>query len=111
MGQRCAPAALDRSAPMRCATRPAARQRPLQDAENFDGEVSFEPPSRFTSFKHLVGAAEKRERDRKAERLGGLEVDVQLDFAGLLDRQIGGVVALENPAGIESDDSMSVRDA
>jgi hypothetical protein len=38
------------------------------------------------SFDHLVGAAEQRERDRKAERLGGLEVDVQLDFGGLLDQ-------------------------
>src|SRR5262245_26342430 len=32
-------------------------------------EVSFEPPSRFTSFDHLVGAAEQRRRDVKAERL------------------------------------------
>jgi hypothetical protein len=34
----------------------------------------------------------------KAERLGGLEVDDQLDFYCLLDRQVGGLVALENPA-------------
>ena len=36
------PAATDRLAPSRCAMRPAARQRPLQDAEKFGGEVSFE---------------------------------------------------------------------
>src|SRR4051794_24274619 len=32
------------------------------------------------SLDHLVGAAEQRQRDREAERLGGLEVDYQLDF-------------------------------
>jgi hypothetical protein len=31
------------------------RQRPLPDAEKFGGEVSFEPPSRFTSFDHHAG--------------------------------------------------------
>src|SRR5262249_43974795 len=36
-----APDATDRLAPMRRATRPAARQRPLTDGENFGGEVSF----------------------------------------------------------------------
>src|SRR5262245_11763605 len=36
-----APAASGRLAPTRCATRPAARQRPLRDAENFGGEVSL----------------------------------------------------------------------
>src|SRR5262245_37759817 len=37
----CAPAASDRLAPLRFATRPAVRQRPRPDAENFGGEVSF----------------------------------------------------------------------
>jgi hypothetical protein len=35
-----APAASDRLAPLRRAVKPAARQRPLRDAENFGGEVS-----------------------------------------------------------------------
>jgi hypothetical protein len=30
-------------------------------------------------FNHLVGAAEERDRERKAERLRGLEIDDQLD--------------------------------
>src|SRR5262249_49413487 len=34
-----APAASDRLAPTRCATRPAARQHPLRDGENFGGRV------------------------------------------------------------------------
>ena len=32
---------MDRLAPMQCAKPPGARQRPLPDAENFGGEISF----------------------------------------------------------------------
>src|SRR6516165_7968889 len=39
-------------------------------------------------FDHLVGADEKRGWDRESERLGSLEVDNQLEFGGLFDRQI-----------------------
>src|SRR5262245_4567176 len=42
MGQRYAPAATDRSPPVRFAKLPAMRQRLLTDAENLDGEVSFQ---------------------------------------------------------------------
>jgi len=51
---------------------------------------------------HLVGAAGERQWDREAECLGGLEVDDQLDFCGLLDRKIGGPLALENPTAVEA---------
>src|SRR6516164_9212399 len=40
-------------------------------------EVSFEPPSRFTSLDHLVG---------ERERLCGLEIDDELEFGRLQDR-------------------------
>ena len=55
-----------------------------------------------SSFKHIVGAARHGQRDGDPERLGGLEVDVQLDFRCLLDRQVAGLLALENPAGIDA---------
>ena len=49
---------------------------------------------------HLVGAAEERDRDGEAQRPGRLDVDDQLDFGGLLDRRISGLLALENAGGI-----------
>ena len=36
----------------------------------------------FGLFDHLVGAAEKRQRHGKPERLGSLEIDDQLDLTG-----------------------------
>ena len=44
----------------------------------------------------LVRAHQERLRDREAERLRGLEVDDQLELGRLLDRQVGGLGALED---------------
>src|SRR5437588_5942130 len=38
---------------------------------------------------HLVGAAGQWKRNVNGKRLGGFHVDDQLNFRGLLDRQIG----------------------
>src|SRR5882672_5674736 len=51
------------------------------------------------SFDDLVGAGEDRWRDGEAERLGGLEIDHQLEGRRLLDREIGGLGALEDFPG------------
>src|SRR5262245_4900914 len=51
-------------------------------------------------FDHLVGAAGERKRDGDTERLGGFEIQDQLDFHRLLDRQVRGLLALENPTCI-----------
>src|SRR4029077_791670 len=63
------------------------------------------------SFDHLVGAAEQRNRDRDAERLSGLEIEDQLDFRRLLDRQIGRFLALEDAAGIDAGQTICVANA
>ena len=38
----------------------------------------------------------------KPERLGGPEVDHKLELVGLYDRQIGRLLALENPSGVDA---------
>src|ERR1700730_12261334 len=52
----------------------------------------------------ITSSARAQERDwnGKAERLGGLEVEEQLDFSGLLNRQVGRLIAFENPAGVDA---------
>ena len=45
---------------------------------------------------HLVRSLEKRLRDGEAECLRRLEIDDQLEFRGLLDRQIGRLGALQD---------------
>ena len=58
-----------------------------------------EPPL----FDHLVGGGQQRFRDGKAERLGGLEVDDEIIFGRLYDRQVRGSCTLENSTGVSSD--------
>ena len=47
-------------------------------------------------FDHLIGAQRKRLRDVEPDRLGGLEVDDQLELGGKGDRQVGRLGALED---------------
>src|SRR6266567_4772835 len=63
------------------------------------------------SLDHLVGAAEQRRRHGDAKRLSGLEIEDQFDFRGLLHRQVGGLLALENAPSVDADLAIGVRDA
>ena len=59
-------------------------------------------------FDHLVGAAEQRKREGDAQRLGRLEVDDQLDFHHLVNRQVGRFGALENSPRVAADQPIGV---
>jgi len=52
------------------------------------------------SFDHFVGNREYVHRNGEAERLGGLEVDDQLERGRLQDRKIGGLCAIKDLAGV-----------
>jgi len=47
-------------------------------------------------------------RDVNAKRLRGLEVEEQLDFACLLHRQVGGLLALENTANVPASEAVGI---
>src|SRR5712692_4911554 len=51
---------------------------------------------------HFVGEREQRRRDFEAERFRGFEVDHELELGGLNYRQVGGLLALENPPGVNA---------
>jgi hypothetical protein len=62
-------------------------------------------------FDHFVGCGEQPARDFKPRRFRSLEVDDQLEFGGLHNRQIGGLLALENPADIKASLAIGIWDA
>jgi hypothetical protein len=49
---------------------------------------------------HLVSAGEERRWHFKSESLGGCEIDHQFKLCRQHDRQVGGLLALEDPASV-----------
>ena len=62
------------------------------------------------SFDHIVGAGEQRRRHVEAERLGGLQVEHELELGQLHDRQVSGLIACENAAGIDAHLAIGIRE-
>src|ERR1051325_284580 len=59
------------------------------------------PASRYAS----------RSRNREAECLCGLQIDYQLQLRGLLNRKIGGLLAVENSANVDAGQPVRIRKA
>ena len=65
--------------------------------------VRFVPKADIgTLFDHLAGFDEQRRRHRQSERLGGLQIDHEIEFGRLHDRQVGGFFAFEDATDIGS---------
>src|SRR5437764_8993589 len=66
---------------------------------------------RGASFDNLVRAGEEGLRYGQAERLGGLQVDDQLEIGGLFDRQFSRVGTFEDLGNINRSLDVSANDA
>src|SRR5690242_19679069 len=69
----------------------------------------FEPPSPFTSFDHLVGAQQERFGDRQPERLGGGQIEGEIELSRLLDRKIAWLRSAKNLVDIVGGAPVQVR--
>ena len=54
------------------------------------------------SIDHLVGTQQKFPANCQSESVRRFEIDDELEFGGLLNRQVGGLRALQNPVHISS---------
>jgi hypothetical protein len=60
---------------------------------------------------HLVGACQQCLWNRHAHRLGGLQIDYQLELGRLFDRNVGDVNATEHLGDLSSQLQTDLRDA
>src|SRR5262245_59643246 len=63
-------------------------------------DVCFGPKADITSLDHFVGLGQQRGRNSKVKRLRGLEIDGELKFGGLLNRELSRFRSLENTINI-----------
>src|SRR6516165_310463 len=88
------------------AAAPAARCRKFRR-----GSFILNPPSTFTSLDHLVGAGEQGRWNFDADSFGGLQIDDEFEFRRQRDWQVAWLLALENPAGVDANLWVRVREA
>jgi hypothetical protein len=68
-------------------------------------------PQQAALVNYFIGAREKGRRNRDAKGFGGLEVNRQLEFRGLHDRQIGKLFAFQNASRVRTGFPMGIREA
>jgi hypothetical protein len=68
-------------------------------------------PQQAALVNYFIGAREKGRRNRDAKGFGGLEVNRQLEFRGLHDRQIGRLFAFQNASRVRTGFPMGIREA
>src|SRR5437667_9017217 len=54
-------------------------------------------------FDHLVGQRQQPVRNGEADRLGGLEIDHQIELGRLQHRQVGGLLTLQDAPDVGAD--------
>src|SRR5262249_18785586 len=62
------------------------------------------------SFDHLGSAEQKRFRDGEAERLGGVQIDDEVELSRLLDRKISRLRSAQNLIDVVGSEPEKVRD-
>src|SRR5271169_242656 len=73
--------------------------------------VSCQKRKWLTLFDHLIGNRKHARRNQEAERLSGLEIDDQLEPGRSGDREVGGLLTLEDAANIYADLVMGIGNA
>src|SRR5947207_13131160 len=61
-------------------------------------------------FDHLIGAGEERRGNVDADRLGGFQIDHEIELGCLLDRQLAGLIVSEDAADIDAGLTMRINE-
>src|SRR5271157_4596044 len=72
--------------------------------------IALREQQRNFSLDHLVGKQLQLSWDVETKRLGRCHIDDELEFGRLHHRQVGGLGALEDAAGIDADLTIRVRE-
>src|SRR6516162_2663544 len=89
-------------------TEPMSALPPKADIERHEWHVRFVKSGHnavqqnLFLLDHLVGERQQLVRNLEFERLGGSQIDRQLEFGGLHDRQLGRLGAIEDAPGVQT---------